>query len=406
MVTKTEHKKDTTEWAMSDENQLEVQTDKVRTPGWKLFDFIAHWAIGWGLNIALSLGVVHDQWNFKRNKAIDADEFGTEADRKKLAIGWFHRMTEWVDKYSEKGWAKLLPGKGTKDDKLKDTREQAQEITTGFFTLSGAGHLTTLMSQIMETPKIKRKLVRWLDNNISDPIRKVIGKGPTEYELKERQAIYHKLDNELSGKSAMGMIGSRIFGIATVIGLTTALGAADRAMVKPQEGISPEQDKENRGFGRVPQAFFSATKKFKPDASMLQPAKKGQFTYEGRTYAQYMARMTALEFAGATTTSTTQYLYLMAKEFFGIGVDTNVKKGKMNPTTKQEQPIAVTNTAKSNNSAIKIEQQENKSEQKSSDYIENTKSTRRYAEKTKPVARNYQDKARHSTVEQTTEQSI
>lgn len=401
---------------------LQASTDKVRTPGWKLFDFLTHWVINWGGNIGASILTAHDTWNYKRNKAIRAGKL--KGEEKNLLLGsvseWFHAFTERAEsKWFQPFWDTLMPGrinkngkdaeKENKDDKYKYTRKQAVGITSGVFILSFGGHLTTLIAQIFETPRIKRRLVRFLDNNVTDPIRKLFGKTPTEEELEERKAVYHKLDNELAGKSAIGMWGSRFAGIGAVILSMISLGAIDKAIVKDNPNLTKDENEELRGFGRAPQAIFGVARKIEEKRKekdpnydgidFLKPAKEGEFVDSaGRNYAQFMARMTALEVVGSTITAVTQYTYLMAREFFGIGPKTNVnmsEKEKQRPvpeitTAKNQQPKTVSKRAES-----KVDNKE-----------QETKSTRRYAEKTKPAGRSYQDKARHSAVEKTMEQSI
>ncbi len=334
-------------------NDVVVSTNKVRTPGWRLFDFFAHWVNNYGLNVAASLVTANDSWNYQVNKAIDRyketnGREGFNGEKKRLLLGkaseWlFGTALPWVEKGTSKFWGTVLPKSSSGEDKYKYVRKQAIGVSNGVILLSFGGHATTLIAQFFETPAIKKRLVRWLDKYVTDPIRKLFGKGPTERELKEREAIYYKLDNELSGKSMIGMWSSRFAGIGMVIISMFTLGLVDK-WINPFQydpNQTPEENdkrrdqyEENVGFGRAPQAFFRTVEKLseagvikKP--AFLEPNKPGQFLdSEGRNKAQYMARMAALEIVGTSITSVTQYLYLMMREFFGVGPKTNIDNSK------------------------------------------------------------------------------
>lgn len=404
-------------------------TDKVRTPGWRMFDFVAHWVINWGLNITASIVTAHDMWNYQRNKAIKEGKL--EGQERKLLLGpvseWFHSFTERAEKkWFQPFWDTVMPGrlikegenKGqvNKNDKYKYGRQQAVGITGGVFILSFGGHITTLIAQFFETPRIKQRLVRWLDKNVTDPVRRMFGKGPDEHELEERKAIYHKLDNELSGKSAIGMWGSRFAGIGMVILSMITLGAIDKLVVKDNPNLSKDENETLRGFGRAPQAFFAGSRwlkektdgKFSPD--YLNPPKEGEFIDKsGRNYAQFIARMASLEVVGSTITAITQYLYLMAQEFFGVGPKTNVadkeekdaaKKGQKAPkATVAEYKVDIAPAPQASREAP---QREARSERKTHENtaVETAKNkdeqSARHSEKNKPAGATHRAKARAS----------
>jgi hypothetical protein len=347
------------------------KTDKVRTGGWVLFDAISHWGVGWIGNAIGAIFVANDRWNYDRNNAFEKnpEKYAHVVDKspRPVRLKHVHKFTDWFDTNISERFTNILfgaPDEAKERQKLIEGkrdwrnyfRRQLKNTSTEVFTLAWSGHLTTLISGILDRPNIKPKLVRFFDNQVVDPVRKLFGKGPSEEELEQRKEIYEKLDNELSGKSGIGVIGARVFGIGMVVSSMTALGLIDKLLIadKPVKEVpespaypkgldSLERDTQNlnRGFGRAGQLFFNLANRYKNsaagqkrgfDPNYLRPLKDDQYGYAKGQYvqtkAQYMGRMVALEIVGSFITEAIQYTYLMAKEFFGVGVDTNIKRDK------------------------------------------------------------------------------
>ena len=319
------------------------ETKKVRTRGWELFDFFVHGVNGLGLNVVFSMLIANDEWRYIRNQAIlDGSYKGVEQKNPVMDAfhGFNHKIQTGVSDW--KGWNALV-NKRTGDAYFKD---QAIGITNSVLTLSYGGHISTAIAAIMERPAIKTRAVRFLDNVI-DGTRRLAGKQVNDNELAERQQIYHKLDTEFSGKSPWGMISSRIVGIGMVIASMVGLAAADR-------GLNPTGDDNVRGFQHAAKFFFDQSKAVKDrpgskfDPAYLKPPAPGEFVLKSKvegkpefTKAQYLARMASLELVGSTITQVVQYSYLMAKEFFGIGANTNVshKSVEANATPRRKSSL-------------------------------------------------------------------
>ena len=305
------------------------ETKKVRTRGWELFDFLVHGVNGLGLNVVFSMLIANDEWRYKRNQAIQDGSFQGEM-KNNLVMDKFHGVNTKIQNgvSNWQGWNALVGKNG--DAYYKD---QAIGITNSVLTLSYGGHISTAIAAIMERPAIKTRAVRFLDNVI-DGSRRLVGGKISENEMIERQQVYHKLDTEFSGKSPWGMISSRIVGIGMVIASMVGLAAADR-------GLNPKGDDDVRGFQHAAKFFFDKSQSLKDrpgskfDPAYLQPPKPGDFILKAEsksnpgefkefTKAQYLARMASLELVGSSITQVVQYGYLMAKEFFGVGANTNV----------------------------------------------------------------------------------
>ena len=132
--------------------------------------------------------------------------------------------------------------------------DQVKGIASGVFILSAGGHLTTWLTGLVDSDRIKPHMVRFLDNKVMDPVRKLIGKAPTEKDLHQRKLIYDKMDNEFAGKSEIGMWGSRAAGLGTVVGSMTLLGMGD-VLVHPKNRSGVPIPFGDRGFRSLPSGF-------------------------------------------------------------------------------------------------------------------------------------------------------
>ena len=240
----------------------------------------------------------------------------------------------------------------------------------------------------LESPKIKPKLVRALDSIIDSFVSK-----PSKERLATRKEIYKKLDSDLAGKSAKGVWGARLTGIASVISIASLAEAADVSMTK----ADPDG---KTGILRVSQGVFGGLKYLQDKTNERGGKANFNLLSEDKTSVQaardnYFTDQTVTEFMGTGITTATQYIYLMMNEFFGVGPKTNIgdkkkSNGNGNKTVKAKPVASIPTRTKA-----RVETK-----------THHTNKPARYAEKTKPVGRNYQDKARHASVEQTTEQSI
>lgn len=376
--TNTDQKLDKTARAdvLSDDVRIDtgVETDKVRTFGWQLFDTIVHGFINGVLNIAASIVMAKDRANYNINKAIDGKDniFGDELDlsntkRRKTYLTNlfglnFYEFSDWLDaqfynkdsdgniRGAEHAAKNEFSGKqtglqkkggifgwleGTTVGKIPGIKQMLKPLgkyTGGILFLAWGGHITNSMMWIMESPKIKPKLVKALDR-LADKFRR---SKPDEAELKEREAIYRKLDTDLAGKSVKGIWGARFAGIASVIGVAALAEAVDAGITGRYNADGSE--KKQLGILRVSQGVFAGarkgqkwynnrpgtTKKWEPAALSTDKTSVQAAT------SSYMLDQSVTEVMGTGITTTVQYLYLMMREFFGVGPKTNLGDAKKN----------------------------------------------------------------------------
>ncbi|GEM_PF-4608460 len=397
------------EWAASEKKV----TDKVRTPGWNLFDKIVHFGINFGLNVVGATITAHFMTKHEINKKVKNGEKGYSkkdisklpGENIKIPFSGGSNFYEAYDKFEKstlKAYHKLNKKTGSKVD--DDTVDVAGGITVDVLMLSFAGHITTAMTQLFENDKVKPKLVRWLDKNITDPLRKTFGKGPDAAELEERKQVYDKLDNELSGKSFSGTWGARFFAIGVVIASLFGLRQLDKFT------FGRNSKPEFWGLNRLKQGvLWSADKGYERQkegktGGFTAPWKDPKSTASQSFYAKRMSTLFATELTGSGTTASIQFLYLMAKEFFGIGVDTNTKKKK--PKANENTALASnrTDTIPAPQIAAKTEETVEETEEVALD--EKAEKAANYRAKNQPVGNNYQDKALASQQETTMEQTL
>ncbi len=413
---------------------LQVKTDKVRTRGWKLFDVIVHGGINTIGNIVLSLLMVRDRSNYKVNQLVDAkfkdgappvaDEgvFTSKLDvkledkktsylsdipslnplhwgsqEKREANRWsFYDLSDTIDKGSKNFFKNVNEKANLKEDGfLHNLSNALGKYTGGVLFLSWGGHITNAAMWALESPKIKPRLVRALDTLIDKFVSK-----PSKERLETRAQIYEKLDSDLAGKSAAGVWGARFAGIVSVITAASLTEAIDVSITKA------DADKSKTGILRVSQGAFGGLKyiqeKFNenkaPEDKKIFSALSTDKTSVEAARANYFADQVVTEFMGTGITSATQYAYLMMRELFGVGPKTNVgdKKSAKAATVAPKEKANIP-------TASKAVETEAPSETKTR---VTKKSPTQYTEKTKPVGKTHQAKARHSLVEQAVEQSI
>jgi hypothetical protein len=336
---------------MPDGSEVKGKRKSVRTGGWILFDTLTYFLNNWVLNIAASVITAEDGFKYHYNNAVrDGNRPGEE--EKPLLFGplsrWFHGLTVKSENGLKTLWNWVLPGagkevgKGENQDRYYFIRKDAIGITNGVFILSFGGHFTTLIAQLLESPKVKPKIVKWLDRNIADPIKRLFGKEVNE---ETRAAAYEQLEGKLAGKSIASMWKSRVIGILSVIGAMVTIGAADRAAnpYRKEEWSSPDEYRSRIGFRRVSHEAVEWINKRnaagKDRTLFIKHDKYKDFEYDGMKYHEYMAMMTALETAGTTITSGVQTAVLLGRELFGIGPDTSLGKEDGQPAkskTKQK----------------------------------------------------------------------
>lgn len=213
----------------------------------------------------------------------------------------------------------------------------------GILFLAWGGHITNSVMWLMESPIIKPKAIKFLDKYISDPIRRFNGEHISEAEMLERAEIYKKLDGELRGKSLKGVWGARFAGILSIITFASVSEAIDKAIDNKffkekrhtrQEAAGQDITNPDYGILRVTQLFYGFARfvqgglngvgvEWNPD--FLKKVKPGEKETAKSRKAKYMAAQTAVEMTGTGFTALIQYIFLMGKELFNVGFDTNVK---------------------------------------------------------------------------------
>lgn len=437
--------KQTAESAVPEHLRVDTTTSKVRTPGWKLFDLIVHGGINGVLNIAASVWMANDRKKHIVNKAIDGEVTGftkgkdlSGAKKRNVTlgnlplIGNFYEFSDWLDTqfYNKDAHGNIkneaeTAGKGFKDKYdsnqakggffgrledgplgnipvIKQLLRPLGKYTGGVLFLAWGGHVTNAIMSIFESKSIKPKLVRFLDKVI-DGSRAMFGKSRTAEELAGREEIYKKLDSDLAGKTMKGIWGARFAGILTVIVGASAAEAVDEAI----NGRFEDDGKTEKPLGilRASQGFFKAANFTKGGINYNRDIAGGKkkhwepdFLSNNKTSlkaaeSSYIADQTATEIMGTGITTATQYIWLMARELFGVGPKTNIgdKKDKNKADhSSNRAPIAQHKTDEPAPTKAEDTILANKPEEI---YNDKGNKTPRYSDKNKPAGSTYQDKA-------------
>ncbi len=326
---------------------LQIKTDKVRTAGWMKFDKLVHFGISFLLNVGLALTQSVFQVNYEINKKIDAananpndsslDGFRGQEKRSVWILEGYFKLAE---KVKTNFTDKIFNNKYDEAGKPHSSeRNFYSEVAKDVLILSNPGHITTALTQIFENKYVKPKLVRWFDKRI-DEKRISRGDAPTEKELAEREAIYKKLDNELSGKSFVQIWTARFVAIATVITSLIGLGKLDQALTKADiagEGGLFRVRQVAVGAGRFVEGGLGA---FNKKVNWLSNAVVKDANTPDTYFANNMLKLFATEVVGSGITSGAQYLTLMFKEFFGKKDSAKEQAAAKTQTQAQAEPSA------------------------------------------------------------------
>ncbi len=368
MVEKTEYKTTQPELPnnqveLPEDMQVKGGTDKVRTPGWRVFDFLAHFVVNTVINIGLSVVMVVDRANYKAKKGDFGDVSNHKANDTKTFLTDiplpggkkfnFYEFSDWLDtlfynkddkgKIAEKpkgqgfttkvnslqkaggvfGWLEEKGGKNIFG--VRQILKPLGTYTPSILFLAWGGHLTNSIMWALESPKIKPTLVKFFDK-VNDSVRGVFGIKASAEELQERKEIYAKLDGELSGKSIKGVWGARLAGIATIIGVASVGEAIDNSIMDHKG----KKRSDSPGLLRVSEGFFAAAKYhkggMKAHGKEFDPAFLSEDSQSiDAKRAKYITGNTVIEIAGTGITAGVQYVYLMMQEFFGVGPKTGMK---------------------------------------------------------------------------------
>ncbi len=373
-----------------------IPLNKVRTPGWKLFDFLVYGLMQYVINIALSLAMWWDsEFNGKaehlqaQKAKIQNMDSGIAKTWQKMLYGYrrgFNIVNEWTiknisnpaakfvaNRLPEKSLIDIKNGRGESIIKTPNKAEKAaiesnvSNIITGYLLLAWGGRILMLPNKILEDRK--PQIVRFFDKTI-DAVKAMFGKKPSAQELEERKEIYKKLDSELSTESWGKLWKARFTGEAMV-------GAAI---------LTPLLfDPQRKGITRVGDIAMHGLRKLETvlgkNWPFLHPAPQGSYDALYPPKANKLAGLAwAASIEGMATgiVATSLYLKLKAKELFGKNAKNNdpAPSAKQNPDIKNCHPPP---NARQSNQTVKDKKQDAQIQPKHSWADRNKPSNHKYS---------------------------
>lgn len=284
-------------------NAFEKEKQKnQRTWGWKAVDAFNYVVLGFLGNVGVSLLLAKDELKYKAKKEFYSDNPSTAAfnGSKNLLPDVFHGLNESITS----GAAKLYKKGLDKIYKPKDAKRIAEKgggFTGSVALLSWGGTLLFIPIYFLE--RAKPQIVRGVDK-VMDGVRTMIGRGPDQQELEERQHVYEYLDSKHAKEPFLKLLVSRYFSVGIVIA-----AAVGTLLVDPKR----------KGLERVSDGFMAGAEKyshFQVTNGKSALTWLDESTPQGKT-AKRFAGIAAVEVFGSGITAISAYLKIKIGELTG-----------------------------------------------------------------------------------------